>query len=62
MAFHPVKVDYLDLALSKQGNQAVEAIKRNLREAVEYLRDEESYGHRNVHDRCHFILADDVER
>ena len=31
-------------------------MRKDLRESAAILREEESYGFRNVHDRCHFIL------
>jgi len=41
---------------------SVDKVKSNLKEAVDILRDEELYGYRNVHDRCHFLLTDTCEK
>lgn len=52
LGLHPLNTDYL--ALSELSR---EKLRSDLREAAAILREEESYGFRNVHDRGHSLLG-----
>lgn len=53
LGLHPYCADYLKIS-----NLNLHYVKKNLKEAQKFLRDEESYAYRNIYDRCHFLLYD----
>lgn len=57
LAAHPHSTDYVKLA-----NLNLHYVKRNLAEAKRFLKDEESYGYRNVFERCSVLLSDAGEQ
>lgn len=57
LALHPFSTNYLAIQ-----ELTVDDIKQSLWEAVDFLKDEESYGYWNVHDWCHFLLCDSCEK
>ena len=56
LGFHPYTTDYLKIS-----NLNLNYVKKNLKEAQKFLRDEESYAYRNIFDRCYFLLCDSTE-
>jgi hypothetical protein len=56
LGFHPHSTDYLKIS---QLN--LNYVKKNLKEAQKFLKDEESYAYRNIFDRCYFLLCDSNE-
>lgn len=53
LAAHPFSTDYLRLT-----NLNLNYVRKNLLEAKTYLKDEESYGYRNIFDKCSVLLSD----
>lgn len=56
LGFHPLCTDYL-----KVSNLNVNYVRKCLKEAQKFLKDEESYAYRNIFDRCYFLLCDATE-
>ena len=53
LGFHPYSTNYILIAALN-----VNYLRKNLKEAQKFLRDEESYGFRNVFDRSFFLLTE----
>jgi hypothetical protein len=53
LAAHPYSTDYLKLTILN-----LNYVKKNLYEAKTFLRDEESYGYRNIFDKCSVLFSD----
>jgi hypothetical protein len=53
LGFHPLSTNYISATVMN-----VNYVKKNLKEAQKFLRDEESYAFRNIFDRCFFLLTE----
>ena len=53
LAAHPYSTDYLMLT-----NLNLNYVRKNLYEAKKFLKDEESYGYRNIFDKCSVFFSD----
>ena len=51
-SLHPNKLDYLILCESKKGD-----LEQDLASVSKKLKEDESYGLRNIHDRIHFFFS-----
>jgi hypothetical protein len=53
LGFHPYSTNYLHISLMN-----INYVRKNLKEAQKFLRDEESYAFRNIFDRCFFLISE----
>ncbi len=56
LGYHPLSADYLKIS-----NLNINYVRKNLKEAQKFLKDEESYAYRNIFDRCYFLLCDSTD-
>ncbi len=53
LGFHPYSTNYLHIS-----QMNINYVKRNIKEAKTFLKDEECYAYRNIFDRCYVLLGD----
>lgn len=56
LGMHPLNTNYVKIS-----NLNLNYVKKNVKEACKFLKDEESYPFRNIFDRCHFLLCETSE-
>lgn len=56
LGLHPYVCNYLKIS-----NLNVNYLKKNLKESLKFLKDEESYPYRNIYERCSFLLCETNE-